>query len=170
MSQYPRTLPSTLQAIPSGVAGVRATLGAMVKLTKGGRKDVAVIQLARSIVLPVATRDYRGQVHALFHWVKQHIRYVADPRDVETISTPVATLKMQSGDCDDMSVLLASLLEAIGYQTRFVAYGFEGEGYSHVIVETKLGPIAWVSLDPTVPTSTVGWKPPNATRMMTAHV
>lgn len=169
MSPLPARLPATLAAIPSGVDGVRATLKAMVKLTKAGRRDVGVIQLARSIVLPLPARDYRGQVHNLFHWVKQHIRYVNDPRDVETVSTPGATLSMQSGDCDDMAVLLASLLEAIGHRTRFAALGFDGEAYSHVITETKLGE-AWLALDPTVPTSTVGWKPPNPTRRMQADI
>lgn len=148
---------------------MRRTLAAMVKITRAGRRDVGVIQLARSIVVPLTARDYKGEVHALFHWVKQHIRYVADPRNVETISTPMATLTMQSGDCDDMSVLLASLLEAIGHTTRFVALAFNGEGYSHVLLETQLGSV-WVALDPTVPTSVVGWKPPDATRGMIAHV
>lgn len=141
----------------------------MVRLTKQGRKDVGIIQLARQLTLPLPPRDYRGQIARLFHWVKQHIRYVNDPRDVETISTPAATLKMQCGDCDDMSVLLAALLESIGHRTRFAALGFDDSSYSHVIVETKLGE-TWLSLDPTVATATVGWKPPAITRRMEAHV
>lgn len=170
MSLYPATLPHTLAAIPSGIDGVRNTLRAMVKLTKGGRKDVGVIQLARSLTLTLPARDYRGQIDRLFHWVKQHIRYVADPREVETISTPAATLKMRCGDCDDMSVLLAALLESIGHPTRFVAYGFDNGPYSHVVTETLIGNNNWLSLDPTVATSTVGWKPPNATSKMVAHI
>ncbi len=168
-SLYPATVPHTLAAIPEGVDGVRATLKAMVRLTRAGRKDVGVIALARQITLGLPARDGRGEVDRVFHWVKQRIRYVADPREVETISTPAATLRMQSGDCDDMAVLTASLLEAIGHATKFVAYGFASGPYSHVVTETKLAE-SWLTLDPTVPKSTVGWKPPNATRMMQAHV
>lgn len=169
MSLYPRPLPSTLAAIPSGIRGVKATLQAMVRLTRAGRRDVGVIQLARQIVQPVPARDGRGEVQALFTWVKLNIRYVADPRNVETISTPQATLAMRAGDCDDMSVLLASLLEATGKATRFIALAFGEEGYSHVLLETKLRE-SWVALDPTVPSAVIGWKPTDATRGMVAHV
>lgn len=170
MNLYPVVPPHALVGIPSGVAGVRETLRSMVRLTKEGRRDVGVIQLARQLTLSLPARDYRGQIHRLFHWVKQHIRYVNDPREVETISTAAATLKMACGDCDDMSVLLASLLEALGHPTRFAAYGFGNGPYSHVLVETRLGESLWLSLDPTVASSTVGWKPPKATRLMLAHV
>ena len=172
MSLYPRPLPSTLAAIPGGTNGVRATLATMVRLTRTGRRDVGIVQLARSIALPVPARDYRGEVQACLTWVKLHIRYVADPRDVESVASPDATLKMQSGDCDDMSVLLASLLEAIGHRTRFVAFAYNttDEPYSHVLCQTLLGAGVWVTLDPTISTSTIGWTPPGATRGMIAHV
>jgi transglutaminase-like putative cysteine protease len=150
---------------------VRSTLKVMAKFTRAGRKDVGVVQLARSIVQPLPARDYRGQIDKLYYWTKQNIRYVADPREVETISTPAATLKMRCGDCDDMAVLLASLLEGIGNTTRFVAYAFDSQDapYSHVVTEVKLAE-TWISLDPTVPSAVVGWKPAKASRMMVAHV
>lgn len=141
----------------------------MVRLVRTWRKDPGIWKLSREIVRTVPAKDFRGQVERIFHWVKQHIRYVNDVRDVETIATPKAILEVSSGDCDDMAVLLASLLESVGHPTRFVALGFNGDNFSHVLTETRLGS-KWLSLDPTVAKSTVDWKPRDATRVMVRHV
>lgn len=155
--------------IPAGPAGTKATLARMVKLVRTWRKDPGIWKLSRQIVLTVPAKDFRGQVDRTFHWVKQHIRYVNDVRDVETLATPKATLDVASGDCDDMATLLASLLESIGHPTRFVALGFNDDNFSHVLTETRLGS-KWLSLDPTVANATVDWKPRDATRVMVMHV
>lgn len=156
--------------IPAGPAGTKATLKRMVDLVRVWRKDPGIWKLSRQIVHPVPAKDFRGQIDRLFHWTKQHIRYVNDVRDVETLATPKATLEVASGDCDDMSVLLATLLESVGHPTRFVALAFNGdENFSHVLTETRLGS-KWLSLDPTVASSTVNWKPRDATRVMVTHV
>lgn len=141
----------------------------MVKIVRTWRKDPGIWKLSRTIVHSVPAKDFSGQVNRLFHWVKQNIRYVHDVRDVETLATPQATLEVQSGDCDDMATLLASLLESVGHPTRFVALGFDNDNFSHVLTETRLGS-KWVSLDPTVATATVDWKPRDATRVMILHV
>lgn len=142
----------------------------MVKIVRQGRKDAGIWKLSREIVHSVPAKDFRGQVDRLFHWVKQHIRYVNDIRDVETLATPQATLEVKSGDCDDMATLLASLLESVGHPTRFVALAFHHQpNFSHVLTETRLGS-KWLSLDPTVAQATVDWKPRDATRVMVMHV
>jgi len=65
------------------------------------------------------------------------------------------------GDCDDKSILLASLLGSIGHSSRFVAIGYRPNEYAHVFVETIAagGEGNWIALDPTedVP---MGWRPP----------
>lgn len=170
MTLYPSAPNSTLSAIPAGTNGTKATLATMVKLVRQWRKDPGIWKLSREITRNVPSRDFRGQVERTFHWVKQHIRYVNDVRGVETLATPKATLEVAAGDCDDMSVLVASLLESIGHPTRFVALGFgDGNDFSHVLTETRLGS-QWLALDPTVPTSTVGWKPRDAARALVFHV
>ena len=49
------------------------------------------------------------------------------------------TMEFGQGDCDDQSVLVASLLESIGHPTRFIAIGFGPANYQHVFAETKVG-------------------------------
>lgn len=69
---------------------------------------------------------------ALFEAVGQHgVRYVADANNpysrmsadaaaVDNVLYPVETLKRQSGDCDDLTVLYCSLLENVGIPTALV--------------------------------------------------
>lgn len=48
------------------------------------------------------------------------IQYVPDVIGVETIQSPILTVKKQVGDCDDISLLASILLEAIGIRNNFV--------------------------------------------------
>lgn len=169
MSLYPTPDPSRIYTIPGGVAGVRATLAIMQKLAREGRKDPGVIAVAEQVVRDCPANDTKCEIGKLFYWTKSKIRYLRDVRDVEKINTAERTLRVGTGDCDDMSVLLASLLEAVGNKTRFVVMGFSSGEYEHVVTQVRLG-TGWITLDPTVAKATLGWVPPNVTRRMVAHV
>ncbi len=169
MSLYPTPDRSRIYTIPGGVAGVRATLAIMQRLARQGRKDPGVIALAEQVVKACPANDTKCEIGSLFYWVKSNIRYLRDVRDVEKINTAERTLRVRTGDCDDMSVLLASLLEAVGNKTKFWVVGLQSGEYEHVFVKVRLG-TGWVSLDPTVEQATLGWSPPNILRRMEAHV
>jgi len=68
-----------------------------------------------------------------------------------------------SGDCDDMAVMLGSLLRSIGVDVAF-KFGGEQEGdlcnWHHVWVQA-LSSGGWVDLDITRPESDIGWSWPN---------
>lgn len=166
----PNTVPTaTLAFVPSGDAGTAATLNLMVKLARTWKKDPGIWKLTRELLQSVPPHDSRAEIERLFHWVKQTIRYTQDVRGIETLATPKVTLEARAGDCDDMAVLLAVLLESAGHTTRFVALSFDTDPYSHVITETRLG-VSWIALDPTVPRATVGWRPTDAARELVRHV
>jgi len=158
-----------LGTLPDGEQGTRATLKVMVNLVRQYRKSIRIRDLALDLVRPLASRDWPGEVSAVFNWVRDNIRYTRDIRNVETVQTPEVTLEVEQGDCDDKSVLLASLLESIGHPTRFIAVGFKQAGaYSHVLVQTRIGP-RWIPLDPIMPFD-AGWSPPGPRAVMIAHV
>lgn len=102
-------------------------------------------------------KDYACEAAALHRFVRDGIRYVQDPIDVERIQSPDKTLELAAGDCDDKAILLASLLESMGHQARFVAIGFEPGVFSHVYVETKIGDV-WIAAETTEPVE-FGWEP-----------
>jgi len=57
---------------------------------------------------------------ALYYFVKNNFNYIPDPRGIEYVKKPTETLVSRGGDCDDLALLLASLLESVGIKTRFV--------------------------------------------------
>jgi Transglutaminase-like superfamily len=167
----------TLGLVPSGDAGVAATLKTMKKLARDGRQDALIIQQANALVKDLPQYDTLGEIKALHAFVRDAIRYTNDPDNVELLRTPRAILQMGVGDCDDKSTLLAALLLAIGLRPRFVAVAMgANRAFSHVLVEVQYGKTdptnkrkGWLSLETIKPVS-VGWSPPNVTRRMVIHV
>lgn len=150
---------STLSSIPEGKDGILYTMKLMRSLVKQYKKSLAVRTLAVQIVNPYYQKDWNAEIKALQSFVRDRIRYTRDIRDVETIQTPDVTLRLKSGDCDDKSTLLASLLESIGHPTRFIAIGFQPDQFEHVYVETRIG-TKWIPLETTEPVN-IGWQPKN---------
>ena len=134
----------TLGNIPSGSAGTRTTLKMMAKLIKQFRHHPEIREKALSLVSNLPQKNYIGEVANIHEFVRDHIRYVKDVRGVETLQWPIHTLNTYGqGDCDDKSMLVASLLESIGHKTRLVAIGHLPGKFVHVFVQTKIGPRWW---------------------------
>lgn len=150
----------TLAEIPDGSAGVRATLKVMRDIARDSRTNYAIRKLAEQIITDanVPAKDWAGEARAVHSWVQNNIRYTYDINGVEQIQTPDKLLETRMGDCDDMSLLTASLLESLGHPTRFVAVGFAPGDLSHVFTQTKIGP-RWFTSDTTEP-KPFGWTPP----------
>lgn len=156
-----------LQAIPNGKEGIRATLKIMSRIVKQYKTAPNIRELALKITSRLEQKNFYGEILALHDFVKEHIRYVKDIAGVETLQTPIQTLRLKCGDCDDKSILVASLLEAIGHPTRFLAVGFSKDSLSHVFVQTKHGN-KWVSVECTEPVP-LGWTPPNIKNYIIHH-
>jgi len=159
-----------LGEIPPGEPGTRATLRAMQQLVEHYKRDDTIRSAALDLVRGLPPKAYGREVRTVFEFVRDGIRYVRDIYGVETLQTPLVTLDVGQGDCDDKATLLASMLESIGHPTRFIAVGFTSpDAFSHVYVETKVGP-NWLPLDATVETARVGWRPPRpALASMVVH-
>ena len=156
---YPAPVPSRLGSIPSGDAGVRATLKAMAGLVKQYKTDAGINTLALQITHGVASYDKAGEITALQHFVRDRITYRQDVEGVETLRTPVKTLQVAAGDCDDKSVLLDTLLATIGFKVMFFAIGLNGQPFSHVLAGVRVG-TRTIPLETIVPGAEPGWMPP----------
>ncbi len=169
--QTPQTSTSlkvTLQALPDGVAGVKVTLALMVKLARQGKETYVVRRLAEQIISDVKPKAWIDQVRAVHEYVRDHIRYVRDIRGTETVATPQMTIERGIGDCDDKSLLTASLLESLGHPTRFVAVGNRPGDFCHVLVETKIGG-NWMAVE-TTENVALGWYPSGLGYRLVYHV
>lgn len=154
---------ATLASIPEGKAGTIATLKIMRQFARDAIRAPSqqIRELALNIIAALPARSFGREVARLHAYVRDEIRYVRDPVDLESVATPEKTLALKQGDCDDKSTLLAALLESTGHPARFVTVGFNGAPFSHVYVETKIGE-SWVSLE-TIIQRPMGWYPLNAT-------
>lgn len=92
----------------------------------------------RNIIAPLINGTVNGgpdiELQAIYDYVKEKIRFVRDPRGIDYIYDPVATLQRGIGDCDDHVVVLGSLVQAIGYPIKIRAISLDGRHYTHVYV------------------------------------
>ncbi len=71
------------------------------------------------IIDPALRKFYQAKF--LFDELSKHITYVSDPSlSIDKVQYPEETLKLHTGDCDDLVVLYASLLSSIGIDVAFV--------------------------------------------------
>lgn len=78
---------------------------------------------------------------AIGRFVQANVRYVKDPLGVELLTDPVTLLDQISqgtaqGDCDDMSLLIATLLLSIGIRSKFRMARYTGKRgpFQHIYV------------------------------------
>ena len=109
--------------------------------------------LIRNIAVRIATQscpsnDKTCQTKAIYYFVRDNIKYVNDPK-TEYYELPQETLYSRGADCDGMMILLASLEEAIGVDTRLVF--IPNHVYGEVLINKNWWSKDkhWVPVDPT---------------------
>lgn len=137
-----------------------------------GKRDANIHSLAASILgrksggqWTVAERDWEGEIEAMFNYVRDNVRYTRDTTGVEVFRSPRRTLQLKIGDCDDLTILLGSLLQAVGYPVRVRVIGLRGTGtFQHVYLLAGTpphDPKKWIPLDPSRPEGP-GWEYPKS--------
>lgn len=129
-------------------------------------QDPEMRKLALQLTANCPARDGMCEAKAIFKAVKDRIRYTGD---VAPIQMPDGTVDgidlyqsarrtwfdMKGGDCDDMSILIATLLSLNGITTRLrVMKEDPNEDWSHiypVAMLPKNAPTSAVALDTTLP-------------------
>jgi transglutaminase-like putative cysteine protease len=138
----------SVQYIPDGSVGTGLTLEKISQIV-GFSLRRPVVRLVALSVLKRANVDGRNNVEvasAIFNFVKNKVRFVPDPVNVETLQCPETTLRLGYGDCDDQALLIAALMASVGLSVRFRTVGVNSENHSHIFTEVFLND--WVSADP----------------------
>jgi hypothetical protein len=148
--------------IPKGWRGTQKTVEHVQALIRAGAKDFYVRQKAIDILLEkqVKPKDYLAEIKALFEWVQQHVRYTKDTFGVEVLHSAKRMLELRAGDCDDMTILLGAMLEAIGHPVRLVIIGsnpLRHDLFTHIYLDV-FHKDRWIPLDATMP-HPMGWGP-----------
>lgn len=95
------------------------------------------------------TRSASQMARSIYHWVKSRIRYVRDPQVIETVQSPLITLKVKAGDCDDHAGLVVGMALSVGLAARFVVCGTGANTFSHIYPEINING-EWTPADTTV--------------------
>jgi transglutaminase-like putative cysteine protease len=157
-----------LQGMPEGKAGVRYTLQKMADIANAYKTDPTIRELAIRIVRHVPEKSWHGQARAVLKFVQDKIKYMEDVYGVETLQTPIQTLRLGHGDCDDKSILFASLMLSLGKPVRYIAIGRTKGRFEHVFPQVRIG-TDWVSAE-TIYKWPLGKTPPNFQDYMEHHI
>ena len=154
--------------IPSGEPGTDATVRIIRQLIESGKRSLKIRYFAEWILkqYEVAARDRVGEIAAIHDWAKKNIRYVQDPYRVEYVQTPERLLETRTGDCDDFTALVGSLVEAIGYPVDIKVVAKPGrKEFHHVYPVARIGAES-VGLDASMPVP-LGYESPEISRSKT---
>ena len=133
-----------------------------------GKRDPRIRKLASDALTgkkqdgswAVEEKDWNAEVDAIFYFVRKNVRYTRDIQDIELFQKAGRTLELKIGDCDDLSILLGSMLQAVGYPVILRVIGLNGGTYQHIYVVAGLpphDPKEWKPLDASRPEGP-GWE------------
>lgn len=152
--------------IHKGKQGSIQTAAQMARLVREDTvKDEGLQRFAAQILINAGLDSHankRDVIAAIWRYVKQ-IRYIHDPAgSFDSIQNARTTIAKGFGDCDDLSVLLATLLAQVGLTPRFVLarYKEKSRGYDHVYVDVELPQSEGgrIALDPSANRRGAGWE------------
>ena len=122
-------------------------------------------KLALQITRGCPERDKKCEAKAVYNYVKRHVRYTGDVAPVkmgadgpleaiDLYQRADRTLEFGGGDCDDHSILNATLLSLNGITARLKVTAEKGAGkeYGHIYTTAGVGS-SWLALDTTLPGS-----------------
>ena len=89
-------------------------------LSKIEPENMELRKLAATITSGCPSGDVECQITAIYRYLVENYSYYSDPRYRELIQSPQDTIYLRGGDCEDLTILLISLLENIGIKTYFV--------------------------------------------------
>ena len=82
--------------------------------------DASLREYALSIVQQQDISNKEQMVNTVYRYIVENFNYISDPENEELIRAPIQTINNKGGDCEDLSILLISLLVNLGIKTYLV--------------------------------------------------
>lgn len=129
--------------ISDGVQGNIQTIDMMKKVARLHAGNPSLRKLAINILqeYQIPSNYFINESLAIGDYVKNNVRYVRDPDNIEQLQDPLGMLRdiqlrAATGDCDDMALFTAALLLTIGHQPFFRAIRYEEPfgNFNHIYV------------------------------------
>lgn len=99
--------------------------------------DPIIIEFASSLARPFAPDDYLAIVREVFRWVRDAIRYQADPGLVQDFSSAAEVLHRGRGNCVLKSKLAVAMLRALGLDADIVPVWDREGRLPHVYIRVR---------------------------------
>lgn len=99
--------------------------------------DPVIIEIASTIARPFAPDDYLAIVREVFRWVRDAIRYQADPGLIQDFSPARAVLERGRGNCVLKSKLAVAMLRALGMDADIVPVWDAKGNLPHVYIRVR---------------------------------
>jgi len=149
-----------------GTAGTVQTVTVMRRLVEQGGSDVEIRRLAFEL-LSGCPPTLDARLSRLFRYAADRVRFVRDPKGTELLQGAWVTARRLQGDCDDKSILLASLIRAarLPVSLAFRVIGADRrrpDRFTHVYVVARAHGRC-IALDPTRYGTPFGWQFPRPT-------
>lgn len=148
--------------ISSGNTGTAETIRYMQDAATVGKRNFEVRKIVGQLLQQCSNKDFLCYAQTIFQFCRDRIRYAFDPQGVELVEKPWKVLEAKMADCDSIVPLLASMLESIGMQCRYVTIKADvsrPDDFSHVFLECLVPGHGWVPMDATMPDKPFGWGP-----------
>lgn len=119
----------------------------IIKMIQKGRHDPRVRSLTVQIISRrcggtwcTPEKDWKAEATAVFEELrKRYYRYVRDTYGTDLFQHPRRTLEFGGGDCDDASILVASMLGSIGFRCWLrVIQTVEASDWNHIYVVAEI--------------------------------
>jgi hypothetical protein len=127
--------------VGSGALANLKTVEIMQKVAHERKSHPLVRQLALLILKEanVMSQNYVDEALAIGRFVQSRVRYVRDIDGIEQLHDPVTMIDQikkgnSQGDCDDMSLLIATLLLSIGHQPYYTIVKYNPGPWAHIYV------------------------------------
>lgn len=147
-----KAAPDWRATLPKGDAGTDATVAAMRAVVHHAMESPRVLALAKR--LDIRGRHPRFAASVLFALAKRHVVFSRDPFGKELLMHPDQLLQeveetgITRGDCDDLAMLIASVLAAGGHSPVFVVMGRHvAMDFEHVYAGVKVDG-GYLAIDP----------------------
>lgn len=160
--------------IPSNTIGNLKTVQVMRKIAhdRAGHPTVRALALAIINHERTLSHDYVNEALAIGRFVQRHVAYVRDAAGFEQLHDPILMIEkinagQARGDCDDMALLIVTLLLSIGHfpSFRVVKYNRASPSFNHIYVvdyeRNGRGPRERVVLDAIMKDEPMGYEVPH---------
>ena len=145
--------------IAGGLAGTDRTVREIARHVQADLQRPGIRLLATEILRHIPSKDQEAEARAIYDYVSRSIRYQKDPIGIETVQSPLVTLRLKAGDCDDHVALVAALALSVGIPARLRVVGYFKDEMVHIFPELNINN-RWTVADTTEPGRGFGWRPP----------